>query len=365
MNKRGDWSARRGQANADLDITQVLDRPHPGEMVQEIPDSRIEDSRYQARSTVDEDQISELVQAMEEVGFQGVLIARPHDDAMKRDQEIVELVYGHRRRAAWRRVCDKRNVACVLPVVVRPLSNAQLLTIGAQENLQREDLDPVEEAQIVAWHQSVYADKTQSDIGQMLGKSLSWVKSRSRIAQLPDVLKVYLRQRPRAVDQLLDIGKWYEDEPDAATQLAERVVREGLTADTVREVVRGYVRPGARETSEKKFGTELFVKDGTIIQPSEEEEVEHRPTQARASDAPGGGAPGSGTSDAVAVRRESSSVHRDVVIILTIFGRWHTGVGESSYAYQEIYDAVARIKHELESFSAQSAEQGVPIVPEP
>ena len=363
MNKRGDWSARRGQANADLDITQVLDRPHPGEMVQEIPDSRIEDSRYQARSTVDEDQISELVQAMDEAGFQGVLIARPHGDAMKRDQGIVELVYGHRRRAAWRRVCDKRNVACVLPVVVRPLSNAQLLTIGAQENLQREDLDPVEEAQIVAWHQSVYADKTQSDIGQMLGKSLSWVKSRSRIAQLPDALKVYLRQRPRAVDQLLDIGKWYEDEPDAAIQLAERVVREGLTADAVREVVRGYIRPAARETSEKKFGTELSVKNRTIAPPPEEGEP--HPIQDQARDTSKRAAPESGTSGAVAVRREASSVHRDVVTILTIFERWHSIAGESSDAYQEIHDAVTHIERELKSFSAQGTEQGVPIVPEP
>jgi hypothetical protein len=51
---------------------------------------------------------------------------------------------------------------------VREISDAELLTIGAQENSQRQDLDPIEEAQIVAWHERMFFDKNQAEIGAML-----------------------------------------------------------------------------------------------------------------------------------------------------------------------------------------------------
>jgi ParB/RepB/Spo0J family partition protein len=118
---------------------------------------------------------------MREAGFQGVLIVRPHDDHAKRRRGISQLVYGHRRRMAWQQVCAERGQPCQLPVVVREVSDAQLLTIGAQENLQRQDLDPVEEAQIVAWIERAFFEKNQAAIGAMLGKSSDWVTVRSRI----------------------------------------------------------------------------------------------------------------------------------------------------------------------------------------
>jgi len=85
----------------------------------------------------------------------------------------------------------------VLPAVVREISDEQMLTVGAQHNLQRQDLDPFEEAQIVTWHERLFFDKNQAEIGAMLGKSSDWVSTRSRIHKLRDVLKDRLRQRPR------------------------------------------------------------------------------------------------------------------------------------------------------------------------
>jgi ParB family chromosome partitioning protein len=248
--KRGAWIGRRGQGDAEIAIDQVIERqPQAGEQVQQLPDEQIEDSPYQARQPFNDMSLEDLAQGMREAGFQGVLIVRPHGDLAKRRRGLLQLVYGHRRRAAWRLICAERGQACLLPVVVRDISDAQMLTIGAQENLQRQDLDPVEEAQIIAWHEQVFFEKNQAELGAMLGKSSDWVSVRSRIYKLPERLKDCLRQRPRAIAQMLELGSLYTQQPELALTLAERVVHENLTLDAIRGLVRGYARPDARDAS--------------------------------------------------------------------------------------------------------------------
>ena len=111
------WISRRGQVDADAAIDQVIDhRPQPGEQVQQIADEVIEDSPHQARQSFSDDSVEDLAQGMREAGFQGVLIVRPHSDSNKRQRGIVQLVYGHRRRVAWRQVCDEQGQPSVLPV---------------------------------------------------------------------------------------------------------------------------------------------------------------------------------------------------------------------------------------------------------
>jgi ParB family chromosome partitioning protein len=268
---RGMWISRRGQAGAQAAIDQVIDRqPQPGEQVQQVPNALIEDSPYQARQPFSDDSIEDLAQGMREVGFQGVLIVRPHGDLAKRRSGRFQLIYGHRRRVAWRRVCVDRGEECMLPVVVREIDDERMLTIGAQENLQRQDLDPVEEAQIVAWHERVFFDKNQIEIGALLGKSSDWVSTRSRIHRLPDLLKESLRQRPRAISQILELGAFYVQQPDAAVALANRVVQEQLTLDVVRALVRGYARPEQQRSlaSPERRGTTTFVGEITNNDPS-------------------------------------------------------------------------------------------------
>jgi ParB/RepB/Spo0J family partition protein len=237
--RRGEWMSRRGQTGAELAIDLVIDRqPQRDEHIQHLADDLIEDSPYQARQSFSDDSVENLAQGMREAGFQGVLIARPHSDPAKRRRGIVQLVYGHRRRIAWRRVCAESSESCHLPTVLREITDAELLTIGAQENLQRQDLDPIEEAQIVAWHERMFFDKNQAEIGVMLGKSSDWVSVRSRIHKLPEALKDRLRVRPRAIGQMLELATLYEQQPREALALADRVVRENLTVATIRTNVR-------------------------------------------------------------------------------------------------------------------------------
>ena len=135
----------------------------------------------------------------------------------------------------------------------------RMLVIGAQENLQRQDLDPIEEAQIIAWHERVFSDKNQAEIGAMLGKSSDWVSVRARIHKLPDELKDRLRERPRAIGQMLELASLYTQQPKLAVTLADRVVRENLTVEAIRAIVRtqrqaGRKRVGREEEHNRRVG---------------------------------------------------------------------------------------------------------------
>ncbi|NTV62929.1 MAG: ParB/RepB/Spo0J family partition protein [Oscillochloris sp.] len=243
MSKRQGWK-RQSWQDASAEIGEALGlEVQAGDEVRQIPDDLIEDSPYQARVSYDDAQIADLAEGMREMGFQGVLFVRPHPDGPRAGRERYQLVYGHRRRRAWRLICAERGTPCILPVVVRSFTDRHMLTIGAQENLQREDLNPLEEAQLVAWHQELYYPAGLAEIGRMLGKSEDWAKTRSRVAQLPDDLKAFVRRSPQLMTGILEISRIWPVDQAAALVLAGQAEQEALTLKQIRQQVAAYFMP--------------------------------------------------------------------------------------------------------------------------
>lgn len=262
MKRKGGWQ-RQSWQNAESEIGQALEpTAQPGEEVRAIADSLIDDSPFQARSSYDPEQIAELAQGMREAGFQGVLFARPHPDQTV-GRERYQLVYGHRRRQAWRMVCAERNQACVLPVIVRSFTDQQMLTIGAQENLQREDLNPLEEARLVLWHQEVYYPAGLREIGQMLGKSEDWAKTRARLANLPAELQDVIRRSPALMTGMLEIQRLWSDHPEQARTLALQAEADGLNLRQIRQRVGEVLAPPVREELHKQRVDTPIVTEST------------------------------------------------------------------------------------------------------
>jgi len=86
--QRSGWISRRGQADAETAIDQVIDRqPQAGEQVQQLLDDQIEDSPYQARRPFSAESVEDLAQGMREAGFQGVLIVRPHNETTRSNDD--------------------------------------------------------------------------------------------------------------------------------------------------------------------------------------------------------------------------------------------------------------------------------------
>jgi len=128
-------------------------------------------SPLQPRRVFDEATLAELAASIAEKGVLQPLLVRPCEDGF-------EIVAGERRfRAAQRAGLDR------VPVVVRELSDQETLEIAIVENLQREDLNPVEEAR--AFRQLMGYGLTQEAVAQAVGKSRSAVANTLRLLTLP------------------------------------------------------------------------------------------------------------------------------------------------------------------------------------
>jgi ParB family chromosome partitioning protein len=148
----------------------------------------------------------------------------------------------HRRRAALARRAARR-AGNEIPVIVREVDDRTALELAIVENVQRSDLNPVEEAlgyqQLIDEHNYV-----QTDLGQVIGKSRSHVANTLRLLKLPDVVRQML------VDGALSAGhaRTLITAADPA-RLAKRIAREGLSVRQAEALAqKGTVPPKPRQT---------------------------------------------------------------------------------------------------------------------
>ncbi|PIE70342.1 MAG: chromosome partitioning protein ParB [Deltaproteobacteria bacterium] len=137
-------------------------------------------NRYQPRVDFSETELAELAESIREQGVIQPLIVR-------KDGSGYELVAGERRLRAAKQVGLER-----VPVVVREFTDAAMLEISIVENVQRENLNPIEEAE--AYHRLIQEfDLTQEDVALRVGKSRSAVANFLRLLQLPEGIRDSLR----------------------------------------------------------------------------------------------------------------------------------------------------------------------------
>ncbi|MGC1180717.1 MAG: ParB/RepB/Spo0J family partition protein [Methyloceanibacter sp.] len=174
--------------------------------------------RFNPRRNFPEAQIEELAVSIRERGLVQPLVVRP----VRGEQEAYEIVAGERR---WR-AAQRANLHEV-PVVVRALSDQEAIEIAIIENVQREDLNAVEEAEgyrlLMEGH-----GYTQEDLAKVIGKSRSHLANTLRLLKLPDRVQHLLRTGELSAGHARAlIGR-----ADAAA-LAARIVNEGLTVRQV------------------------------------------------------------------------------------------------------------------------------------
>ncbi len=153
--------------------------PIPGGFERRVAIEMIDPNPNQPRRLFDAAEIDSLAASIEVQGILQPLLVRPD----KTRPERFQLVAGERR---WR-AAQKARIHEV-PVVVRELSDHQALEIGLIENIQRTDLNPLEEAE---GYRALMADfgRTQEAVAESVGKSRSHVANMIRLLDLPDAVK--------------------------------------------------------------------------------------------------------------------------------------------------------------------------------
>ncbi|MDA0305931.1 MAG: ParB/RepB/Spo0J family partition protein [Proteobacteria bacterium] len=148
----------------------------------QVPVEFLHPGRYQPRHSIDEERIEELAQSVRENGIIQPLLVRPHPD----EPGVFEIIAGERR---WR--AAQMAKLHEVPVIIRELNDQEALEIGLVENLQRQDLSPLEEADGYQRLMQEFSH-TQDVLSKTVGKSRSHVANMMRLLGLPDAVKKML-----------------------------------------------------------------------------------------------------------------------------------------------------------------------------
>ncbi|MBP1041351.1 ParB/RepB/Spo0J family partition protein [Vagococcus sp. BWB3-3] len=233
----------------DLDLGEL--RPNP----------------YQPRKTFDEAALQELAQSIKQSGVFQPIIVR------KSDVKGYEIIAGERRFRASK-LAGKENI----PAIVREFDEAAMMQIAVLENLQREDLSPLEEAE--AYDMLMKNLKlTQVELSERLGKSRPYIANHLRLLTLPKGVKELLQAEQLSMGQARTLLGLKNRELMA--EVAAKAIKESLTVRQLEQLVsemndqkvapkkkvkkEGQAKPYyIRESEERlmdKFGTSVLIQE--------------------------------------------------------------------------------------------------------
>ena len=226
--------------------------------------AEIRPNPYQPRKVFDEAALQELASSIREHGiFQPVIL--------KKSIQGYEIVAGERR-------CRAAKLAGLedVPAIIVDFSDQQMMEIALLENIQREDLNAIEEAQAYA----TMMDKlqlTQAELAKRIGKSRTHITNTLRLLNLPEKIQQYVLSGDLTMGHarpLITLDK------EKALQVAQRVITEKLSVRDVENIVKGLELQQAKKNKpkpeknkeyvyvegllRKKYRTRVKVDDKTI-----------------------------------------------------------------------------------------------------
>lgn len=193
-----------------------------------LPVSVLEPGPFQPRTAIDPAHLADLIASVRQQGILQPILARPHPGAPGRYQ----IIAGERR---WR--AAQAAGLHEVPVLVRPLSDTDAMAASLVENLQREDLDPIEEGQAYKRLVGEFG-LTQDQLAALVGKSRSHVANTMRLLQLPGGVQVHVQSGALSAGHARALLG--HPTPEAA---ARTVIARGLNVRQTETLARNSLRP--------------------------------------------------------------------------------------------------------------------------
>lgn len=214
----------------------ALSQPSPGDSVRRVPLDQVVPSPLQPRTQFLPEQLTELVSSIREHGIIQPLIVRQVNGKL-------ELIAGERR---WR--ASRELGLAEVPVIVREATDRDVLEMALIENLQREDLNPIEEATAYTRLSKEFSMR-QEDIAQRVGKNRATVANAMRLLDLPTPVQTMLSQGEITTGHakvLLSL-KGSNDQEAAAGE----IIRKGLTVRASEKLVGQILAPPVKKEAPK------------------------------------------------------------------------------------------------------------------
>ncbi|GEQ62152.1 ParB/RepB/Spo0J family partition protein [Vagococcus lutrae] len=207
------------------------------EEIREISLEELRPNPYQPRKTFDETALKELARSIEQSGVFQPIIVR------KSDVKGYEIIAGERRFRASK-LAKKETI----PAIVREFNEEEMMQIAVLENLQREDLSPLEEAE--AYEMLMKNLKlTQAEVAEKLGKSRPYIANYLRLLTLPALVKDLVQDEQITMGiarTLLGLK-----DKEQIVPVAKRVIKENMTVRQL-EVLVNEMNEGALKKKEPK-----------------------------------------------------------------------------------------------------------------
>jgi len=215
------------------------------EIIREIEVGKIIPNPYQPRTHFDQARLKELADSIKEKGVLQPVVLRLSGSNY-------ELVAGERR---WR--AAKMAGMSRIPAIIRDLNNQDMLQISLIENIQRQNLNPIEEARAYKLLISEF-NLVQEDVAKQVGKDRSTITNMLRLLNLPLEVQKLLEEEKLSMGHaraLLGI-----DNPVLLIEIAKRVIAKDLSVREVEKIIQGIKKKNvSRETSK------VFSQDPLIV----------------------------------------------------------------------------------------------------
>lgn len=218
---------------ADVDLQPGTGRPETPAAERRLPIEKVTANPDQPRRDFSAQALQELTDSVREKGVIQPLIVRPHPTVA----EQFEIVAGERR---WR--AAQRAQLHEVPVIIRELDDTEVLELAIIENIQRADLNAVEEAAGYKQLMEKFGH-TQERLSASLGKSRSHIANLMRLLQLPEDVQDHLRQGRLSAGHARALIT-----TENPSELARQVIARGLSVRQTEDLAKG----GGKQTSTTK-----------------------------------------------------------------------------------------------------------------
>ncbi|HAQ06233.1 MAG TPA: nucleoid occlusion protein [Bacillus bacterium] len=224
------------------------------EEIRKIPIDHIIPNRYQPRTVFDDEKIEELARTIHIHGVIQPIVVREYDE------DKFEIIAGERR---WRAM--KKLEWGEVPAIIKNLSDSETASVALIENLQREELSPIEEAMAYGKLLEIH-DLTQEALAQRLGKGQSTVANKLRLLKLPQEVQEALLNKlitERHARSLIPLKN-----PQLQVQVMSEVIEKSLNVKQTEErVVKMLNQNEAKPKPKRKaFSKDMRIAVNTIRQ---------------------------------------------------------------------------------------------------
>ena len=231
-------SSKEEESSAVHDIEAA--ETHEG--IKYIDINNIKPNANQPRKTFDEGKLEELADSIREHGLIQPLVVRKSTNGY-------EIVAGERRWRAARKIGIKK-----IPAIVRELSDEENMLLAIIENMQREDLDPIEEAEGISQMIETYG-LSQEQVSKSLGKSRPYITNQLRLLKLPEEIRKMVsdgRLSSGHVRALITI-----DDEEKQIKLSVQAVEQGLSVRQVEALAKANKNVKKSKTAKKKKSADV------------------------------------------------------------------------------------------------------------